>query len=118
MPQRDVRLYLHDIAQAARLLAAFTDGKAWSDYQADALLRSGVERQFEIIGEALSQACRVDPGLADQISHCRQIIAFRNRLIHGYASIADEVVWNILEAYLPSLTMEVATLLAGETRPP
>src|SRR6185437_7994828 len=95
MPQRDVRLYLHDIAQAARLLAAFTDGKAWSDYQADALLRSGVERQFEIIGEALSQACRVDPGLADQISHCRPIIAFRNRLIHGYTSIADDVVWNI-----------------------
>lgn len=95
MPQRDVRLYLHDIVLASRLLAEFTDGKTLSDYQADALLRSGVERQFEIIGEALSQACRVDLGLADRISHCHQIIAFRNRLIHGYASIADKVVWNV-----------------------
>jgi uncharacterized protein with HEPN domain len=116
MPQRDVRLYLHDIALTARLLAEFTDGKAWSDYQAGALLRSGVERQFEIIGEALSQACRVDPGLADRISHCHQIIAFRNRLIHGDASIADEVVRDVREAYLPSLTMDAESLLAGATR--
>ena len=75
-------------------------------------------RQFEIIGEALSQACRVDPRLPDRVSHCRQIIAFRNRLIHGYATVADEVVWDIVEGYLPTLVREVTGLLGKEAEQP
>ncbi len=57
------------------------------------------------------QALRLDPSLPSRISNTGRIIAFRNRLIHGYASIAHEVVWGILEANLPTLQKEVATLL-------
>jgi uncharacterized protein with HEPN domain len=111
MRQRDIRAYLFDIAQACTLLRQFTTGKTFTDYTTDPMLRSAVERQFEIIGEALTQALRLDPHLADRISDTRRIIAFRNRLIHAYASIANAVVWGVLEANLPTLHCEVDTLL-------
>ena len=107
----EVRKYLFDIGQACDLLIQFTKGKTFSDYTGDALLRSAVERQFEVIGEALSQALQVEPNLAQRISDTRRIIAFRNRLIHGYASVSDELVWGVLEANLPTLRREVQALL-------
>ena len=64
MKRRDVRVYLFDIIQAAQRLAQFACGKTFADYERDAMLRSAVERQFEIIGEALSQALQVAPALA------------------------------------------------------
>ena len=75
------------------------------------MVRSAVERQFEIIGEALAQILRLDPSFRSKISDSGRIIAFRNRLIHGYSSVADDVVWGILEANLPSLRNEVAALM-------
>jgi uncharacterized protein with HEPN domain len=76
------------------------------------MLRSAVERQFEIIGEALNQALVLDPSLALRISGAPRIIVFRNRLIHGYATVSDEVVWRVVEGSLPLLQREVQTLLA------
>ena len=75
------------------------------------MVRSAVERQFEIIGEALAQVLRLDPSLRSKISDSERIIAFRNRLVHGYSSVADDIVWGILEANLPSLREEVAALM-------
>jgi uncharacterized protein with HEPN domain len=84
----EAKKYLYDIQQAADLLAAFTEGKSFADYQGDAMLRAAVERQFEIIGEALAELARLDESLAAGISEYRRIIAFRNILIHGYAQVA------------------------------
>ena len=78
--QRDPRAFLFDIQQACSLLVQFTSGKTLADYRADAMLRSAVERQFEIIGEALSQLLKVHPEFGPRIGSQRQIIAFRNRL--------------------------------------
>jgi uncharacterized protein with HEPN domain len=114
--RREIRKYLFDIDQACRLLEEFTAGKDLAGYLADAMLRSAVERQFEIIGEALNQALRLDPALADRISHTGRIIAFRNRLIHGYAFIADEVVWGVLETHLQTLHKEVTALLSESNK--
>jgi len=77
------------------------------------MLRSAVERQFEIIGEALNQLLRREPDLP-KISDAPLIIAFRNRLIHGYANVSDEVVWGVVEGYLPVLAGEVKALLAED----
>ena len=77
----------------------------------DGLLRSAVERQFEIVGEALRRAIQVEPSLTERITGTRRIIAFRNRLIHAYASVADEVVWGVIEGGLPVLMREVDDLL-------
>ena len=104
--------YLYDIRKAGELLAEFAAGKTFADYAADALLRSAVERQFEIIGEALSQAIKLEPDLADSISEARRIISFRNILIHGYAAVSNEVVWDVLQKDLPTLRRQVDELLS------
>jgi uncharacterized protein with HEPN domain len=112
MTQRDTRKYLFDILQACELLIQFVSNKSFEDYNSDPLLRSGVERQFEIIGEAINKALKYDPSLVNRISDTKRIIAFRNQLIHGYESIADDIVWGIIETNLPVLHVEVKTLLA------
>jgi uncharacterized protein with HEPN domain len=115
MTLRDRRAFLWDMLQAARSIESFVAGKTLDDYQRDDLLRSGVERQFLIIGEALSQATRLFPDLKEQISDASTIIAFRNRLVHGYASISDDVVWAIVQEELPRLEAEVEALLQEST---
>jgi len=111
MRQRDIRKYVYDVAQACDLISQFTKGTSLEAYRSDPLLRSAVERQFEIIGEALNQAVKIQPSIVDRVTDASRIIAFRNRLIHGYAFISDEVVWGIIEAWLPKLTSEVHRLL-------
>ena len=107
----EAKKYLYDIQQAAGRAAAFTAGKGLADYEQDAMLRAAVERQFEIIGEALGQLSRLDETLAARISERRRIIAFRNILIHGYADVDDRLVWDIVETKLPALQREVSALL-------
>lgn len=113
MPSREAQKYLYDVAGAADYIAQFTAGRTFEEYRNDPMLRSAVERQFEIIGEALNQLLRWEPGLSERISDASLIIAFRNRLIHGYATVSDEVVWGVVERYLPVLSSEVRGLLAG-----
>jgi uncharacterized protein with HEPN domain len=113
--QLESKKYLFDIKQAASLLADFTRGKAFADFQGDPLLRSAVERQFEIIGEALTRLAKLDPETASRISEHRRIIAFRNILIHGYAQIDERLVWGVLDAKLPTLAREVSNLLGEQT---
>jgi uncharacterized protein with HEPN domain len=75
------------------------------------MLRAAVERQFEIIGEALRRLLMEDPPTAAGIHEHARIIAFRNILAHGYADIDDRIVWGIVESNLPSLLAEVDSLL-------
>ena len=102
---------LYDIMRAATLLAEFTDGKSIEDYERDIMLRSAVERQFTIIGEAMAQLARHDAEVAARISEYPRIIGFRNVLIHGYADVDDALVWGMLEADLPKLIVDVRALL-------
>ena len=88
--RRDPRSFLWDVREAADAIKQFTQGRRFDDYATDLMLRSAVERQFEIIGEALSQLTRVDEVLAARIPELRQIIGFRNALIHGYDQIDDD----------------------------
>jgi len=108
---RSLQKYLWDIVQASDNILAFSDGKQLSDYQSDVMLRSAVERNFEVIGEALVQALRFFPLLAGRITNAEEIIAFRNRLIHGYANVRHALVWDIVQTDLPRLRQEAATLL-------
>jgi uncharacterized protein with HEPN domain len=89
----------------------FTEERTPVDYEDDALLRSAVERNFEVIGEALRRIEQTDPDTANRISDYRKIIGFRNRLIHGYDTIENEQVWKIIERFLPILKADVERLL-------
>jgi uncharacterized protein with HEPN domain len=77
----------------------------------DELLRSGVERKFEIMGEALGRIARDDPAVLSQIRDYRDIISFRNILVHGYDSIDDRIVWDTIETDLDNLLEDVDNLL-------
>lgn len=103
--------YLYDIQRAVMLLTEFTAGKTFDDYVREAMLRAAVEREFEIIGEALAQLAKLDAALVARISNYRRIIAFRNILIHGYANVDDQLVWDIAETKLPVLSKEITELL-------
>ena len=110
--ERSSRAYLQDIRTAVELVTRFTAGRSFDAFAADPLLRSAVERQLEIAGEALGQLAKSDPATAARISDFRRIIALRNILIHGYARVDHRVIWGIVENHVPILKREVDTLLA------
>ncbi|MGH7738334.1 MAG: HepT-like ribonuclease domain-containing protein [Candidatus Tyrphobacter sp.] len=107
----EAKKYLFDIREAASRIDGFVDGKQFADYERDPMLSSAVERNFEILGEAPSQLSKVDPGIATRISEYRRIVAFRNILIHGYAEVDHNLVWDVVETKLPTLRREVEALL-------
>jgi uncharacterized protein with HEPN domain len=82
--RRDARSFLWDVREAADAIQGFVQGCGVNDYTTDLLLRSAVERQFQIIGEALSQLAKIDATPAARIPDLRRIVGFRNFLIHGY----------------------------------
>ena len=83
--RRDPKSLLWDARSAADAIVAMTGGRNFAEFDTDIMLRSAVERQFEIIGEALGTLARVDATIAARIPELRDIVAFRNILIHGYA---------------------------------
>jgi len=122
MPPDESLKHLHDIALAARRATRYAAGRTRTEYEADDYFRSAMERQFEIIGEALSRLLKADPATAARISEQRRIIGFRNVLIHGYDAVDDAITWRIIREKLPVLLSEVNVLLADATtteeRPP
>ena len=109
--------YLWDARRAALRIVAFTSGRVYDDYLSDEMLRSAVERQFEIIGEALAGLRRIDPALAATIPDLPRIVAFRNVLIHGYATVDDRLVWSVVRGNLAGLLAQLDCLLR-EGSPP
>ena len=110
---RDLRAYFWDVQHAADEIFLFTRNKTFADYEGDSLLQAAVERKFEIIGEALTQAAQTFPMDVVQISQYKRFIGFRNILIHRYSTIANEIVWGTIEADLPVLRMQVTSVLEG-----
>jgi uncharacterized protein with HEPN domain len=110
--RRNPHSFLWDVCDSADAIASFIQGRDFDAYMADRMLRSAVERQFEIIGEALSQLSKIEPALAARVSDIRRIVGFRNTLIHGYDRVDDASVWRIVAEDLPSLRREAAALLA------
>lgn len=108
---RDARAYLWDIQSAAEAIERFVAGVDAETYAQSEVIHSAVERKFEIIGEALGQLLKLDPALAQRIPDIRDIIAFRNLLIHGYAVVEHPRVLLIVQASLPSLRTSAAALL-------
>ena len=101
---------LLDISNSIENIESFTKGKTYKDYQHDTLLQSAVERQFEIIGEALNRMERVDEEITEKIGEHRKIVGFRNILAHGYDAVSDRVVWDICVNSLSKLKSDITIL--------
>jgi uncharacterized protein with HEPN domain len=111
---RDPRKYLWDALQAAGLAQQFTSGRTFDDYLSDVMVRSAVERQLEIVGEALNQLAKGAPDVAALIPELRRVVAFRNILAHGYTSVDDALVWQLLTEKLPALERAIRAQLPDE----
>ena len=114
MKRPDARSFLFDIQRACQAIGAFTSQLTFEEYVADLKTRSAVERQLEIAGEAVSQMLKYFPEMQADLSEGPRVIAFRNYLIHAYATVSNQVVWGILQSNLPELAAKVEELLARE----
>jgi uncharacterized protein with HEPN domain len=107
----EVKTWLKDIEQAILEINSFVpEVKNFKDFQKDLKTRRAVERNIEIIGEAMTRITKVDPNV--KVSHTRKIIDTRNRIIHGYDSVSEEILWGIIIRNLPDLEKEVKELLS------
>jgi uncharacterized protein with HEPN domain len=102
--------YFFDAAEACRAIEQFVDGKTFEQYTSDMLLRSAVERQFEILGEALNNIDKIAPHYRNDNPGVGNIIGMRNRIIHGYDTVDDNIVWDAIENHVPRLLEWVESL--------
>jgi uncharacterized protein with HEPN domain len=99
--------YLFDIAKTGNYILKVTAGLTLEQLRSDQTLLYAVERAFEIIGEALRRLRDHDLATAQTLPEYTKIIGFRNHLIHGYDLIDYDVVWDVIENFLPNLISEV-----------
>jgi uncharacterized protein with HEPN domain len=110
---RSIAAYLADILDACDAVQDVLAGVDLATYQRTRAIRSAVEREFILIGEAVAAVGRVDPASLMQISHARMIVGFRNVLTHDYAAVDDTTVFGVARSDLPVLRQECAALLEG-----
>ena len=115
--QRRVVDTLQDVLDASNRIAKWTSGRSFAEYQKDELLQSAVERQFEIIGEALRTADQHDPVFRTRVPETGDIIGMRNSIAHGYFAVDDSVIWSAVVNYLPTLHARIERLLSETERP-
>ena len=101
--------YLFDILFAINAIDDFLKDIDFVKYQNDLKSQSAVERQLGIIGEAVNQFSKENTGV--ELENSREIINFRNRIIHAYDSIDDNIVWAIKTNHLPGLKEEIARII-------
>jgi uncharacterized protein with HEPN domain len=110
--QPESRALLWDVLEATERIETFLAGSDLDDYRGDVLRRSAIERQLEIIGEALKNLRNSDPATAGRIPDVARIIGLRNILAHGYAAVDDAVVWGAASQRVPELRRLVVELTA------
>lgn len=102
---------LYDIKFAINEIDSFFSGrlKRFDEYSTDIILKRAVERNLEIIGEAMNRIIKEDPEFP--IKNAKRIIGLRNQIIHGYDSVSDENIWGIVFNHIPKLKEEVNKLI-------
>ncbi|MBI5970842.1 MAG: DUF86 domain-containing protein [Deltaproteobacteria bacterium] len=104
--------YLYDIEKSIDSVALHLRGiNDFNQFSRNLTVKRAVEREFEIIGEAINQLKAVEPEI--KIPDTRKIIAMRNRIIHGYDSVDDTIIWNVVIKDMPVLKCEIEKLMRG-----
>lgn len=109
--QHEVKKYLYDIQLAIADIESFVKNKTYEELTKDSLLQSGLERKFEIIGEALYRIKRIDEILINKITDAHKIIGFRNIIAQGYDIIDAKIIYDAIEFNLPKLKSEINNLI-------
>jgi len=108
--KREIKKHLFDIKISIESIDEYLGEKRdFVEYQRKKLLRRGIEREIEIIGEAMSRILKLDPNI--QIKNARKIVDTRNWVIHGYDKVDDVLIWGIISKNLPELKKEVNNFL-------
>ncbi len=108
--ENDIKTWLEDIRNAINEIEHFLSGKKlFSEFQRDLKTKRAVERNLEIIGEAVNRILKTDPNF--KITHARKIVDTRNRISHGYDTVSDEIIWAIVIRDLNNLKEEIDILL-------
>ena len=107
MPLRNPQKYLYDIVDCCKFILEMTKDKTVDDYKNDRIFRSALERELQIVGEAMLQLDNLNPEISERISEHRNIIGFRHVLVHGYANLDPDTVWNVVETKV-SILLEQA----------
>ena len=106
----EIKKYLFDIKESIDSIETYLGGaRNFNIYLENKMLRRAIEREFEIIGEAMNRIDKLDENI--EISSKIQIISMRNRVIHGYDKIDDEIIWGTIVRHLPKLGSEISELL-------
>jgi uncharacterized protein with HEPN domain len=103
--------YLYDIKIAIGEIDSFfeVESRSYENYRQNSLLKRAIERNLEIIGEAMNRILKEDPGI--RIENSKRIIGLRNQIIYGYDSVSDESIWGIINIHLPNLKTEIESLI-------
>jgi uncharacterized protein with HEPN domain len=102
---------LYDIKIAVEEIDSFfeTESRDFENYKGNSLLKRAIERNLEIIGEAMNRILKEDPDF--YLENAKRIIGLRNQIIHGYDTVSDESIWGIITNHLPRLKTEVDSLI-------
>lgn len=111
--RRDSRAFLMDVVEAADAILDAVNGIDLGDYCNSRLIRSSVEREFIIIGEALTNVSRLNGELFSKIENTPRIISFRNKLTHEYVKVDNTLVWGVITSYLRPLRSACMALASG-----
>jgi len=107
----EIKTWLFDVFQSiTEIESYFKDRpKIFDDYSKDIKTKRAIERNIEIIGEAINRILRKDPDF--QIENAQKIIGTRNRIAHGYDKISDDLIWSIVINHLPKLKAEIISMI-------
>jgi uncharacterized protein with HEPN domain len=106
----EIRTWLSDILQAIDEIEEFVpEKKNFIEFKKDVKTKRAIERNIEIIGEAVSRILKSDSEFP--IKNARKIVDTRNRIIHGYDSVSEDIIWSIVVRDIPKLKEEVRKLM-------
>ncbi len=105
--------WLYDIKFAIAEIDSYFDQrkKNFFEYRKNIMLKRAIERNFEIIGEAVNRIIKRDSAYRMKISEAKAIVGLRNQVVHAYDSISDENIWSVLINHLPKLKIEIEQLI-------
>ena len=108
--------YLEDVLTACKEVSSFFENqpKIFENFKGDTLRQRAVERNVEIMGEAINQMLKQNPDVS--LTNAKAIVATRNRVIHGYDSVTPEFLWSLIVKHIPLLQQEVENLISENSK--